>query len=434
MWQWTGHGISLFFFPAVVVSAIYGGYGPAALATVLSIVSQAYFFVEPYNSFNIGFDDVVRLSMFVAVAVATASLSSARQQAEAAQKASLLELQHTLDTLRKVSGWPVLIDMDQDSGATRVLEHAAGIVGASGAIAIWEAGEEPWMYMATPASEVVTRHPPGHGPGLETAALPSAPFQTENLSGRVFFAGLPDVTADLMPVIDLIAREVGNSLDQLHVATRLKQFAIQEDRIGLARDLHDGVLQSLTGVRLELQAMAGEGGGPSSLQDRLLAMERAIAIEQRELRLFIQGIKPAAGADVETGAVARSLGEISRRIALEWKVPVFIRVEPPELSLPAGAEHALRLMVHEAVVNALRHAHPSRVSVSFRAEGADVHVVVADDGRGFAFKGRLEHEALARANAGPVTLRERVTALGGRMAVESTASGSRIELTFPATV
>jgi signal transduction histidine kinase len=286
--------------------------------------------------------------------------------------------------------------------------------------------------MATPASDVVTRHPPGRGPGLETAALPSAPFQTEHLSGRVFFSGLPDVTPDLIPVIDLVAREVGNSLDQLHVAARLKQLAVQEDRIALARDLHDGVLQSLTGVRLALQAMAEEGGGSSSLQDRLLAMERAIAIEQRELRLFIQGIKPAAGA--ETGAVARSLGEISRRIALEWKAPVFIRVEPPELSLEAGAERALRLMVHEAVVNALRHAHPSRVSVSVRAEGSDVHVVVADDGRGFAFKGRWDHEALDRANAGPVTLRERVTALGGRLAVESTASGSRIELTFPTTV
>ena len=59
MWQWTDHGISLFFFPAVVISAIYGGYGSAAVATVLAVASQAYFFVAPYNSFNIGFDDAV---------------------------------------------------------------------------------------------------------------------------------------------------------------------------------------------------------------------------------------------------------------------------------------------------------------------------------------------------------------------------------------
>ena len=42
MWQWTGHGISLFFFPAVVVSAMYGGYGPAAVATLLGLPYCSY--------------------------------------------------------------------------------------------------------------------------------------------------------------------------------------------------------------------------------------------------------------------------------------------------------------------------------------------------------------------------------------------------------
>src|SRR5689334_19793471 len=101
MWQWTGHGISLFFFPAVVLCAIYGGYGPAVLATVLSILAQAYYFVEPYESFNIGFDDLVRLAMFLAVAMATAWLSAARRHAQAAREASVRDLESTVRTLRK---------------------------------------------------------------------------------------------------------------------------------------------------------------------------------------------------------------------------------------------------------------------------------------------------------------------------------------------
>ena len=66
----------------------------------------------------------------------------------------------------------------------------------------------------------------------------------------------------------------------------------------LARDLHDGVLQSLTGVRFELQHLwsALAGNGSSNTPERLLAMERMLANEQRELRLFIEDLKPATSA------------------------------------------------------------------------------------------------------------------------------------------
>ena len=107
---------------------------------------------------------------------------------------------------------------------------------------------------------------------------------------------------------------------------------------------------------------------------------------------------------------------------------------PPELSLPETVDHAVRLMVHEAIVNALKHAHPSRVAVSLDAVDAQLRVSIADDGRGFPFRGRLDHDRLIAANAGPVSLRERVTALDGRMTIESTAAGSRVEFVVPVTI
>ena len=77
-----GTSVSILFFPAVLFSAIYGGYGPALLATVLSTAALAYFFVRPYWSFDVGADDIVRLAAFAIVGLVTASISSARKRAE----------------------------------------------------------------------------------------------------------------------------------------------------------------------------------------------------------------------------------------------------------------------------------------------------------------------------------------------------------------
>jgi signal transduction histidine kinase len=86
-------------------------------------------------------------------------------------------------------------------------------------------------------------------------------------------------------------------------------------------------------------------------------------------------------------------------------------------------------MIHEAVINALKHAHPSRISVDVQAADAgQVRILVADDGHGFPFTGRLDHDALVHSDAAPRSLRDRVVALGGRMTVESGPSGACVEI------
>src|SRR4051794_28862137 len=83
---WLGPSISLFFFPAIVMSAIYGGYGPALLATFASTVAAAFFFVPPQGSLDIGLDDATRLAVFAGIGLTIAGLSSARRAAEEAER------------------------------------------------------------------------------------------------------------------------------------------------------------------------------------------------------------------------------------------------------------------------------------------------------------------------------------------------------------
>jgi len=438
---WMGGSASLLFFPAVMVPAAYGGYGPGLLSAVLSTASMAYFFVAPTYMLNVGVDDAIRLLVFAGVAGISAWLSARRQHAEAAQLRSVRELESSVLTLQRVSGWPTLIGHDTGASIRRMLAHAAAVVGASAAAVVWEAEDEPRVYLASTAdaravvaAESAAGGWQGERPPVEIVsrigdeAPASARFETDQVEGRVYFTGVKSLSSDLTPTLTLVAREVGNSLGQLHLSERGLQLAVHEDRIRVSRDLHDGVLQSLTGIRLELQAIA-DTAGPEA--DRLRALERALAIEQRELRLFIDELKPAPHGMADAGPIAVRLREICSRFSAEWKVPVTLRVTPADIALPRTIEQALRLMIHEGVSNALKHGHPSRVAVDVETTATHLKVSIADDGLGFPFRGRLEHEELAGFTAGPASLRERVGALDGRLSVESRPTGSRVEFVIP---
>jgi signal transduction histidine kinase len=475
-----GTSVSILFFPAVLFSSIYCGYGPALFATVLSTAILGYTFVRPYTAIDIGADDIVRLGAFAVIAMATASISSARKRAEDAQRTALRESRAALETLQKVSGWPVFVDVSIAGAASKLLAHAASVVQCERAIVVWEVEDEFWSCLATSAGAEggVVRLPPGElapvvpralqdatfvssdpigGPMrvaisrggtsiewrgapvsapvaacLHGSGLASAPFEVERLSGRMFFSGLRDATLGMVPLIEVVAHEVGSSLERLHLHDRLQRLVVREERIRVARDLHDGVLQSLTGIRLRLQALADAPGPPASVHDSLLGLERAIAAEQRELRLLIEALKPVARPEEAGGAMLGALQELRGRLALEWHTPIEIRVTPEDLAIPGASDQAVRLLVREAVVNALKHAEPTRVAVDVTAlDGPRVQVVVTNDGHGFPFVGRVEHDEFVATQGGPVSLRERLVSVGGSLAIESTANGSRIEMTVP---
>jgi signal transduction histidine kinase len=385
------------------------------------------------------------------------------------------------DEIQRLARWPAMLTADAPSVASATLEHAAGVVSAGHAMAVWDANDEPWVYVATwsragfssgrfapadvepvvpsalaastfvcadpmtaEATSVVSaggtrsewRGVPIHsglvarlgGPGLG-----SAPFHTDRLSGRVFFSDVAASTPEIMPLLEVVSREVGASLDQVHSYERSRELAIAEDRIRLARDLHDGVLQSLTGLRLELQAMAAEPDVDSLRSVRLLAIERALAIEQRELRAFIEDLRPSPAA-ANGESLAQRLEDLRKRIALEWRTPVTVRTRGLSAPMPPALLHAVPLMVHEAIINALKHGHPSRVSVDAHADEDALRLVVSDDGFGFPTPGHFDHATLVESNAGPTSLRERVTALGGQLTIDSTAAGSRVEVVLPRTL
>jgi signal transduction histidine kinase len=374
----------------------------------------------------------------------------------------------------RLARWPQPAPFEP-SGIADMLQYAAQLVGAGRVVVVWEAGDEPDARLACwpEANAAVSKHRPGEltpvvsatlehatfvaaGPigrsqtmmvagdrGRVTAVdgrlhpriaeqlagqgLASAPFSSDRVVGRVFFSDFASPAGELVPLTEVVAREIGSSLDRLSMTEQLTELATREERIRLARDLHDGVLQSLTGIRLEIGALAGQSSSADDTRLRLTAIERALAIEQRELRLFIGGLGPTTGRALEDTTLAARLDAMRERIALEWHMPVTVRCSVE--MLPPAIDAAVPLMVHEAIVNALKHGQPSRVAVTIDRHGDRLSIVVADDGHGFPFRGRYTHAALAKSAVGPKSLLERVQALGGEITIDSTDGGARVEMT-----
>ena len=359
--------------------------------------------------------------------------------------------------------------------------HAAQILGAGRMLVAWEVGDEPWLHLASwsPAGMTITRHGPGefdpivppeladaivlcttaraerncvfldrNGAHLEWNGLPvhpglarrldgvgllSAPINSERLSGRVFLTDLTAPTAELMTLTGVVAREIGTSLEQVSLAEQLQDIAASQQRLRVARDLHDGVLQSLTGDPARAAERRRRArhpiGGTASATGCSPSSGRS-AIEQRELRIFIDSLKPREEARSEN-ALLVNLDALKERVALEWKVPLTIRVGPRVAAIPDAIERAIPPMVHEAVVNALKHGDPSRIRVDLDVDNGTLRIIVADDGHGFPFRGRYDHAALAEARLGPASLRDRAASLGGTLTIDSEGSGSRVEIALP---
>lgn len=96
----------------------------------------------------------------------------------------------------------------------------------------------------------------------------------------------------------------------------------------------------------------------------------------------------AADAGGGDSTLADRLQALRERVALEWKVPVTIRITPVPFALSAALHQAVPLMAHEAIVNAVKHAHPTRIAVDVQIDDGVLRMIVSDDGSGFAFRGR----------------------------------------------
>jgi signal transduction histidine kinase len=266
-------------------------------------------------------------------------------------------------------------------------------------------------------------------------AVFSLSMEGKGLKGRLFVMDKKGMNTDDLVLGRIVAQEMVIQMDYFCMLRQLRQSAVAEERVRMARDLHDGLLQSLTGAALQLETVRPLiETDPRTVKQQLLEIQRLIAAEQKDLRLQIQELKssPLGSPEMDSNLAAR-LEELAERIRRQWGIRAETKLNRVTLSIPPPLIQEIYFIVHESLINAARHAKASAVRAEIDVEDNRVNITISDDGGGFPFQGRYDHITLATLKLGPVTLRERTTALGGSLNIESSSAGARLEITLPFT-
>jgi two-component system, NarL family, sensor histidine kinase UhpB len=197
--------------------------------------------------------------------------------------------------------------------------------------------------------------------------------------------------------------------------------AQEEERARVARDLHDEVNQSLTGLLLRLEAAREKA--PPQLAAELAEIRTLANRAMQELLTLARQLRPTALDDLGLeAALAGNVREISRQ-GLE----ATFEVDRELGSIPGDAQLVVYRVAQEALTNAVRHSGAEHVRVRLRRRDGRLELRVADDGRGFSFDD-------ASRGLGIGGMRERALLVGGDFQIESRPQvGTRIRLVLPIT-
>ena len=244
----------------------------------------------------------------------------------------------------------------------------------------------------------------------------------------------PALFLDEARILEGGGRQVMADVNRFFSKERLEQAAAQDERLRLARELHDGLLQSLSGTALQLEALSRLiEVDPRTACDRLRGIQQLIAEGQRELRGWIEKLQsPAPGSLASSGELAAALEKLRERTEWQWALRIELRVDGRR-AVPRLLGDEIYRLVQEALTNIGRHARASlaRVAIKLGGGSGPVLIAVSDDGCGFPFRGRFDLAELKRRSIGPKSLRERVGALRGELVLTSELSGSRLQISLP---
>jgi signal transduction histidine kinase len=255
----------------------------------------------------------------------------------------------------------------------------------------------------------------------------------ESISGRLFVLdphGAP-LPADRLQLLARLAAYVTPAVYNAYLLHRLRSRAVAGERARLGRDLHDGLVQSLLGLELQVESYRRQES-PGSPQEQHLAKIRD------DLRGCVDDVRTLMGKLQESNLTPRNVTSAIRRMAtrLHREAGIAVSVEgfPTVVNCSPRGARELAQIVREALVNVRKHSGATHVRIAYSDDVSSPRLTIADDGRGFPCQQTLAGAALEECECAPAMLLARVRMLGGRLTVASPpGQGATLVVEWPGT-
>lgn len=215
-------------------------------------------------------------------------------------------------------------------------------------------------------------------------------------------------------------------IENARLADQVRRLAIVSERDRISRDLHDGVIQAIYAVNLELEdATEDLTTNPTAVRQRLDMVIDRLGEVMKDIRRYILRLQPDGTAPQPLhAALATMLAEAHAHTLLETDLQVD---SGACAGLPASLAQELAHIAREAIANVVRHAKASRLWVTLELVDGAAHLRVGDNGVGFD-AGAGQHDG----HYGLANLRQRAASLGGQVMVQSSPGlGATVDVWAP---
>src|SRR5579859_1063440 len=230
--------------------------------------------------------------------------------------------------------------------------------------------------------------------------------------------------------LERVARHVGPSLENLFLLRHLRARAIEAERSRISRDLHDGILQTLLSIEIQLDVLRRRiGHGNDPVSGGLTSLQQTVKNESAELRAFVTDLRPVRVQSADLVDLMRGFAE---RFRNESPLALDLLIDSADLRAPDRVCRELFQIYREALNNIKKHAKATHVVVKLSQDDSRLLLVVDDNGEGFSFAGRFTGDELDRLRLGPISIKERTRTVNGVLTVESNPGhGARLTIEVP---
>lgn len=217
------------------------------------------------------------------------------------------------------------------------------------------------------------------------------------------------------------------AIDNAHLNLRLRSLAVAEERVRIARELHDGMAQVLAYVNTKAQAVKAylDKGRTQEAGEQLEQLATAARDVYADAREGITALRTQMGPNQPLSA---ALQDYIKRWETQSGIPAELKLDG-DLDLSPSVELQLLRVIQEALANARKHSGATKAVVSLHHSGGMIETSIEDDGSGFdpAIRSRA-----AFPRFGLAIMRERAESIGGSLEIDSApGGGTRVRIRVP---
>lgn len=341
------------------------------------------------------------------------------------------------------AGWSLAQTGDRTALAAAALDRPAYFFGSANHSMAVVRHKWPW---SAHSCETIVLDPAGRLVETPRVSVPEAfiaayPFKRlvltpvsfgDGWSGRLFIFE-PKFNAHLIELTEFLqrlVRQVSPAVFSVYLQNRLQAKAGALERARVARELHDGVIQSLIGVEMQIEVLRSQNPLRSTpAADELLRLQHLVRDEVLNLRDLMQQMRPA---EFDPDELLDHFADMVQRFGRDTGIRARFVTDLKAVSLERSVCFELVRIVQEGLANIRKHSAATHVHVKFDIRNNAWRLEIGDDGRGFPFEGRLSQMELDARGLGPAIIKERVSAIGGQLTIDSTPGrGSRLEVLVP---